>query len=38
MFLPVLAKKALYITRPSLNPHTATAELIKKLALPCSKQ
>ena len=30
----VLAKKALYITRPSLNPHTATAELIKEISSP----
>ena len=28
----VLAKKALYITRPSLNPHTASAKLIKEIS------
>ena len=30
----VLAKKALYITRPSLNPHTATEKLIKEISSP----
>ncbi len=30
----VLAKKALYITRPSLYPHTATAKLIKEISSP----
>ena len=30
----VLAKKALYITRPSLYPHTATAELIAEISSP----
>ena len=30
----VLAKKALYITRPSLYPHTATAELTAEISSP----
>ena len=32
--LAVLAKKALYITRPSLAPHTATPELTEEISSP----
>ncbi|HIB93421.1 MAG TPA: quinone oxidoreductase, partial [Candidatus Lambdaproteobacteria bacterium] len=32
--LAVLAKKALYVTRPSLAPHTATTELTEEISSP----
>ena len=32
--LAMLAKKSLYITRPSLAPHTATAKLIEEISTP----